>query len=204
MTNQNIKLINVMTNREILNKILEIKNEELDKIDLKHNDIILSKLKTFAYYFHSPSGRDHYRLLSQISKFYDDELLFDVGSNNGCSALALSENTSNKIKSYDINFHDGVQYVIKDNIEFFLKNVLEETDFPNNCRFIMLDTDHDGKFEKIFYDYLVENNYKGLLFLDDIRLNNEMRNFWGNIIKEEKYDLTSIGHNTGSGIVIFE
>lgn len=193
-----------MTNREILNKILEIKNEELDVIDLTHNDEILSKLKTFAFYFHSPSGRDHYRLLSHISKFYDNELLYDIGSNNGCSALALSENNSNQIKSYDINFHDGVQYVIKNNIEFFLKNVLDESHFPNNCRFIMLDTDHDGKFEKIFYDYLIDKGYKGLLFLDDIHLNDDMRNFWDNIIKEEKYDLTSIGHNTGSGIVIFE
>ncbi len=204
MTNQNIKQTNVMTDREILNKILEIKNEDLDVIDLKHYDEILSKLKTFAFYFHTPSGRDHYRLLSQISKLYNDELLYDIGSNNGCSALALSENGTNQIKSYDINFHDGVQYVIKDNIEFFLKNVLEESDFPNDCRFIMLDTDHDGKFEKIFYDYLIEKNYKGLLFLDDIHLNDDMRNFWNVIIKEEKYDLTSIGHNTGSGIVIFE
>ena len=193
-----------MTNREILNKILEIKNVDLDSIDLTHNDEILSKLKTFALYFHLLSGREHYRLLSQISKFYNDELLFDIGTNNGCSALALSENELNKIKSYDVNFHDGVQYVIKDNIQFFLKNVLDEKDFPNNCRFIMLDTDHDGKFEKIFYDYLIEKGYKGLLFLDDIHLNDDMKNFWNNIVKEEKYDLTSIGHNTGSGIVIFE
>lgn len=201
--NRNTKPINVMTNREILNKILEIKNEDLDIIDLTHNDEILSKLNTFALYFHSPSGKEHYRLLSQISKFYNNELLFDIGSNNGCSALALSENEFNQIKSYDINFHEGVQYVIKDNIQFFLKNVLDESEFPSNCRFIMLDTDHDGKFEQIFYDYLIEKNYKGLLFLDDIHLNNDMRIFWQSI-KEEKHDLTSIGHNTGSGIVIFE
>lgn len=193
-----------MTNREILNKILEIKNEDLDVIDLKHYDNILSKLSTFALYFHLPSGREHYRLLSELSKLYDGELLYDIGTNNGCSALALSENGSNNIKSYDIHFHDGVQHVIKDNIEFFLKNVLEEIDFPHNSRFIMLDTDHDGRFEKIFYDFLKEKNYKGLLFLDDIHLNNEMKDFWNNVIKEEKYDLTSIGHNTGSGIVIFE
>ena len=201
--NQNTKPINVMTNREILNKILEIKNEDLDIIDLTHNDEILSKLNTFALYFHSPSGKEHYRLLSQISKFYNNELLFDIGSNNGCSALSLSENEFNQIKSYDINFHEGVQYVIKDNIQFFLKNVLDESEFPSNCRFIMLDTDHDGKFEKIFYDYLIKKNYKGLLFLDDVHLNNDMKTFW-ELIKEEKHDLTSIGHNTGSGIVIFE
>ena len=203
MMNQNTKPISVMTNREILNKILEIKNEDLDKVVLTHYNEILSKLSSFALYFHSSSGIEHYRLLSQISKFYNNELLFDIGSNNGCSALALSENKSNQIKSYDINFHEGVQHVIKDNIQFFLKNVLDESEFPNNCRFIMLDTDHDGKFERIFYDYLIEKNYKGLLFLDDIHLNNDMLMFWGSI-KEEKHDLTSIGHNTGSGIIIFE
>lgn len=203
MMNQNTKPISVMTNREILNKILEIKNEDLDKVVLSHYNEILSNLSVFALGFHFSSGREHYRLLSQISKFYEDELLFDIGSNNGCSALALSENKSNRIKSYDINFHEGVQHVIKDNIQFFLKNVLDESEFPNNCRFIMLDTYHDGKFERIFYNYLIEKKYKGLLILDDIHLNNDMLMFWDSI-KEEKHDLTSIGHNTGSGIIIFE
>lgn len=198
------EFVNPVTNREILNAILNLKKNQLNALDLTHNDYILNKLQTFALYYHSVAGMEHYRLLSKISKFYNNELLIDVGSNNGCSALALSENETNSIKTYDIHFHEGIQYVNeKSNIEFFQENVLEDENFPHNTRFIMLDTDHDGRFEKIFYDFLVEKQYKGLLFLDDIRLNDAMKSFWESI-KEEKYDITSIGHNTGSGIVIFE
>ena len=67
----------------------------------------------------------------------------------------------------------------------------------------MLDTDHDGKFENIFYDHLISSGYKGILFCDDIHLNPHMESFW-NRITHEKVDMTSIGHNTGSGLVIFE
>jgi hypothetical protein len=38
---------------------------------------------------------------------------------------------------------------------------------------------------------------------DDIHLNNEMSNFW-NALKNEKYDLTHIGHHTGTGIAIYD
>ena len=36
-----------------------------------------------------------------ISKLYDNETLYDIGTNNGCSAIALSENNSNVV---NINF----------------------------------------------------------------------------------------------------
>jgi hypothetical protein len=37
---------------------------------------------------------------------------------------------------------------------------------------------------------------------DDIHLNNEMSYFW-NALKNEKYDITEIGHHTGTGIAIY-
>ena len=39
--------------------------------------------------------------------------------------------------------------------------------------------------------------------LDDIKLNDEMRDFWSNI-KEEKWDITSKGHWSGTGLVNFK
>ena len=67
---------------------------------------------------------------------------------------------------------------------------------------ILLDTFHDGTFEKIFYEYLKRISYVGTLILDDIHLNNEMKFFWNNIEKN-KFDVTNIGHATGTGVVIF-
>ena len=66
----------------------------------------------------------------------------------------------------------------------------------------MLDTDHDGPFEYKSYNYLKEINWEGYLLLDDIHLNNVMREFW-NHIDNEKHDITSIGHWSGTGLVIF-
>jgi hypothetical protein len=50
---------------------------------------------------------------------------------------------------------------------------------------------------------LISINYKGYLLLDDIHLNFEMERFWGSITKE-KYDITNIGHITGTGVVYFK
>lgn len=57
---------NVMNNREILNLILNLQNQELDNLDLHPYDHIISKLSTFALYFYWPSGREHYRLLNKM------------------------------------------------------------------------------------------------------------------------------------------
>lgn len=191
------------TDREILNKILSFSNYELDNLDLSHFDNTINRMSTFAQYFKYPSGREHYRLLSHISKLFRNELLFDIGSNNGCSAIAISDNVENKVLSYDVHFFEETQLIQRENITFYVADVLDTPEVLKKTRFIILDTDHDGKFENIFYDHLIETNYKGLLFLDDIKLNNPMISFW-NSINKEKYDVSHIGHNTGSGIVIFE
>jgi hypothetical protein len=39
--------------------------------------------------------------------------------------------------------------------------------------------------------------------LDDINLNNPMKEFW-NVITEDKYDISEYGHWSGTGLVIFE
>jgi hypothetical protein len=66
----------------------------------------------------------------------------------------------------------------------------------------MLDTYHDGKFEHEFYTFLKANRYKGLLFLDDIHLNEPMKAFWEHI-EEPKEDVTDLGYWSGSGLVVF-
>ena len=71
-----------------------------------------------------------------------------------------------------------------------------------NSKIILLDTFHDGTFELKFYNHLKSINYKGYLLLDDIKLNNEMVEFW-NQIELEKQDLTHIGHVSGTGVVYF-
>lgn len=192
-----------LSDSDILEKIISVSTVYLNKLDLSHNDYMLKNMSDFANYYHYPSGQEHYRLLSFISKLYNNETIYDIGTNNGCSAIALSENNSNVVKTYDIVDYKNPGAITKPNIIFYLENIVNNINVLNETRFIMLDTNHDGVFENIFYNKLKEIKYKGLLFLDDIHLNSDMKKFWSNIL-EEKYDLTIKGHNTGSGLIVFK
>lgn len=182
--------------KEIKNKILNVTNEEL-------NNLNLDKFKSFGPrdWFYMESGKEHYRLLVFISTLFDNINIIDIGTYLGESALALSNNQNNFIYSFDvinrkINFN-------KNNLKFIVGNVIDyDKSIILNSPFIILDTYHDGTFEEEFYQYLLKMNYKGLLFLDDINLNQEMKKFWDNI-QTEKHDLTKLGHWSGSGLVYF-
>ena len=61
-----------------------------------------------------------------------------------------------------------------------------------------MDTYHDGVFETQVFNYLLKNNYKGIIVLDDIHWSQEMIDFWKKI-KIEKHDITFLGHEGGLG-----
>jgi hypothetical protein len=181
---------------------LSITNEQLDNIDLfPYSQRINSS--EYQGYFMSKSGQEHYRLLAHISQNDDLVDILDVGTLKGCSALAFSVNSKNKVRSFNVGNEFDLNYTPL-NAEFIIDNVLNGNynSVILGSKYIMLDTYHDGTFEKEFYDYLISINYKGYLLLDDIHLNFEMERFWGSITKE-KYDITNIGHVTGTGVVYF-
>jgi hypothetical protein len=182
---------------------LSITNEQLDNIDLSIYSERINSLE-YQQYFMSRSGQEHYRLLAHITQNNNNIDILDIGTLKGCSALAFSINQENKIRSFNIGDELDLNH-IPSNTEFFIDDILNKKyeNYILGSKYIMLDTYHDGTFEKMFYDYLVLINYKGYLLLDDIHLNFEMEKFWGNINKE-KYDITNIGHITGSGVVYFK
>jgi len=175
----------------------------LDNIDLfPYSQRINSS--EYQGYFMSKSGQEHYRLLAHISQTNDLVDILDIGTLKGCSALAFSVNQSNKVFSFNTGNEFDLNYTPL-NAEFIIDDILngEYNEVILGSKYIMLDTYHDGTFEKEFYDHLVSINYKGYLLLDDIHLNFEMERFWGSITKE-KYDITNIGHITGTGVVYFK
>lgn len=153
-------------------------------------------------YFLDTQFREHYRLLAHLSTLCNDQVIFDVGTLKGYSALALSYNRANKVISYDIEDHKELDYPEElNNIEYHIGNVLEDPRLLS-APMILLDTFHDGTFEAEFYQHLKTHNYKGLLVLDDIHLNEPMRRFWQGI-REPKEDVTDLGHWSGTGLVDF-
>ena len=197
----------------ILKKIIEVTNQELDTIDLSEYRLRREQTNVPEHWFLLESGKEHYRLLYYISSLYTGKTFIDIGTWVGDSALALASNKENNVISFDIvrqprntqGMYINIDELIKDeNIKFLLGDATKyNKEEILNSPFIMLDTAHDGIFENEFYNFLHEINYKGFFFLDDIHLNEPMKQFWNNIT-EDKYDLTKVGHWSGSGLVHFK
>jgi hypothetical protein len=185
----------------VLEKILATTKEELDSMDLS---AYRNRPNTPVQWFFGNAGEEHYRLLIKISTLFNGQTLYDIGTYEGSSALALAHNETNFVLSHDLAYNNIAQSLKKPNMNLLLGDVLNFDGGRGllNSPFIMLDTSHDGSYEHRFYHFLKHNGYKGLLFLDDIFLNEPMRMFWDSIT-EPKYDLTNIGHFSGNGIVDF-
>ena len=187
----------------VLDKILSITKEELDSMDLSSYEEMSNLLGVPVHWYFGNASEEHYRLLMKISTLYDGATLFDVGTYQGSSAIALAHNPKNFVMSYDIKQDPLISKIKKGNLTFQVTDVLSTNmEALKHAPFIMLDTYHDGSYENRFYFMLKQNDFKGLLFLDDIYLNEPMKNLW-EMISEPKYDLTHIGHHSGTGIVDF-
>jgi hypothetical protein len=178
--------------------------EKINQIDLSQfAELVLED--EFRGYFLDSAGKEHYKLLGYVSSILNNETLIDVGTYKGCSALALAINPTNQVKSFDVRY--GLRNIADypDNVEFIVDNIVNEQykDLVLSSKFIILDTDHDGTFEYEFYNYLKSINWKGSLLIDDILLNDAMKEFW-DIIEEEKHDVTELGHHSGTGLIIFK
>lgn len=178
---------------------MSLTQEELDTI----KNVNLAFAKNYvndAHYAQMTADREHYRLLAYLSSRMSNCTVYDIGTYRGLSAIALSANTTNQVVSYDIV--DYVQCSKPDNVEFRIGDCYQDSELLKSP-LISLDVDpHDGVFEPKFIQYLQDNNYHGILVLDDIHLNESMNNFW-NQVTQTKFDLTEYGHYSGTGLVVF-
>jgi hypothetical protein len=153
-------------------------------------------------YFLDTGFREHYRLIAHLSSRFRNSHVFDIGTNKGYSALALSYEPTNTVISYDIVACREIRHP-EDlaSIEFRIGDVLADPRLLSSP-FIVLDTDHDGVFERRLCRHLKMNGYRGVMLLDDIHLNCAMIRLWEEIA-EPKTDVTDLGHYSGSGLVEF-
>jgi len=150
----------------------------------------------------SESG-EHYKLLKYISSLYDNITILDLGTNTGESAIALAQNKTNKVITYDIEKKWNIDLSSESNIEFKLVDInSEDIEVLKSAKIISLDIAHDGFQEKAFTDLLERIGYKGFLICDDIHnIYYPNMNLWWKSINVEKYDVTKVGHHWGTGIV---
>lgn len=185
------------------NKIINVTAEELNAIDFGlYAEASVMRGAPQGWFFHGP-GSEHYRLLAFISGLFENETLLDVGTYLGDSALALAHNRFNRVVSYDLKKWPEASFLDLQNVDFRVGDVLADADLLKSAPFIILDTYHNGDFEREFVARLDEIGYKGIVLFDDIHLNREMKDFWFEL-KKEKYDLTAVGHHSGTGIAVWK
>jgi predicted O-methyltransferase YrrM len=169
------------------------KNLNILKIFEPYNfpDNILQAVESKPYYSNLAAYIDLYKIRSVL----------EVGTCTGASALAMSE-YSEKVITYDVtdqSFHDPSIFSER-NIEsciFVKPESCLEIDFKL-FDMIFVDVDHGGNWEKLIHEKIVMSEFSGLVFYDDVGLNQEMEDFWRGITQEK---LKTKWHETSFGIV---
>jgi len=156
-------------------------------------------------YFLAPAGEEHYRLLADLSFQPALTLALDIGTFRGCSALALASDPKTEVVSFDLEDKVELRQIpASANIRFVVDDVLkvQYIELIQRANLILLDTDHDGVFERQFFQRLLDLQWHGWLVLDDIYLNEAMLRFWESI-HMPKEDISQYGHWSGTGLVYF-
>ncbi len=182
---------------------------ELDLLDVS------SRMKEPLHYPDIWPG-EHYRLLAALVKIERPQLVVEIGTHQGLSALAMKKflPSDGEVATFDIvpwkeiggtclkdsDFTDGrLTHWIGDLSDpaVFAKHAprLEQADM------IFADAPKDGRFEPLFLANLEKLHFKKpmILILDDIRLW-KMLATWRQVVRP-KLDLTSFGHWSGTGLI---
>ena len=196
--------------------------KQLEDLDVKYLLEILEESNIPAEViddsYYKPPGNVPYRLYSYMSSTFNDSIILDIGTLFGSSAVAASYNLSNKVISYDVNDHIsriGSSTPKRENLTFKIMNFMEDDSIEwNKVKMIILDTDHTGTQETEFINFFIEKDWCGILLLDDIHLNEPMKEFWNCFDDNIKMDLSNIGHGVycpsspygtcGTGFVEFD
>ena len=181
-------------------KKIEINKEDVKSLDVSHlRDLSLNSNDWL------PAGQSEYRFYAYMSTWFNNTTILDIGTRTGGSALALSYNPTNKVRSYDLVEQGASQGIKKDNIKWNIGDFMEDEDIDwDNVSIVMIDVDpHDGSQERVMMDWLREKGWKGILMHDDIGPDwPDIQLMWDEI-PEEKFDVTEIAHMSGTGIVNF-
>ena len=174
---------------------------------------------------------DHYHaILAHLSTYFNDSIIVDLGTHRGGSAAALSYNKSNEVYTFDITPQEEAVELFKEdeykNITYIIGNCIEnnwygqplgpfstnlseplksEKEIFLSSELIFLDIDpHDGIQEAQVLDFLIENNYKGIMVCDDIGHQHPPMHDWWESIELPTYSIRNkYAALKGTGIICF-
>jgi len=178
---------------------IDIVRDEVKSLDIDHLKSLSLNPNDWQV-----SGISEYRLYAYLSTLFNKTTILDIGTRTGGSALALSYNPKNNVRSYDI-VEQGASSIRKENVSWLIANFMEDDNINwDNVSIIVIDVGpHDGKQERIMMDWLREKGWKGILIHDDIGPEWPLIQEMWNEIDDEKIDVTDFAHLSGTGIVNF-
>ena len=195
--------------------------------DLRENIIEQTSYKAIGH-----TLEHYYAILVHLSTYFTDSVIVDLGTNRGGSAAALSYNRSNEVYTFDIAINDEALSLFEqyENITYLIGNCIEnnwhgqpqinppglrirplksEKEIFLSSELIFLDIDpHDGVQEPQVLDFLITNDWKGIMVCDDIggHSNNfhpRMRDWWNSIELATYNIVNKYASDTGTGIICF-
>lgn len=185
--------------------MINLKDITLDDLSSIDFDSTVDNVSVYRHYYCDEPGTNHYRLLAYLSsKLPSGSLVYDIGTLHGTSAYALTYNPDVTVVSYDIADCGIGLNSIPPNLQFFHGDVMKDENVLN-ASLIMIDTAHEGPWEKTFYDWLVKKNYHGITIWDDTHTDvfPGMREIFLRNVTHEQINLTHLGHCTGTtGIIL--
>ena len=200
--------------------------EELNEINIKYSHILQESSMQYGV-------DQYYVILSHLSTYFNNSIIVDMGTLTGGSAQALAYNQSNTVYTYDV-LEDGtaiqrfarvecenIKYIIGDCIRDNWTGMVMLDGVPPmsdkkiflSSELIFLDVDpHDGRQENDVLNFLISNNWKGIMVCDDIGMGKEIPNShpsmreWWDRIDLPKYDISNniYASGTGTGIICFD
>lgn len=184
--------------------------ETIQQLDLSHLAHFLSWNPPYQAFFLEQAGKEPYKLLAVLANAVQGSVC-DLGTLHGSSALALSYNESNIVLSVDTRKHipdmQGTITVLnRPNVKFLV--VSAQAIIPHIAKSSLVYMDFDSlnadEYHKVVCE-LDHYQFKGILVINDIYLNDAMKSFWKTVPSHlKKIDATSLGHYTGTGIIVYD
>lgn len=159
-----------------------------------------------AWLTETPNGV-YYRMLAVYGREFRPKRVCEIGTCYGSSAMALSKFNPGTVTTFDINLGNVVDHRMMN--DFGIKTVLLRS--PTECEalpFHEYDTlfidigDHNGKPERVIYERLLRENWKGVAFWDDINWGG-MRPLWDSMTVD-KCETNWHGTASGFGVTVFK
>lgn len=192
---------------------IALNKQEVNQIDLTHLAHFLQWNPSYQQYFLQEAGKEPYKLIAFLSKIIGG-VAVDMGTLYGSSALALSYNEQVQVMTLDTKRHipdtqDLVTPLKRPNVRMIVTSCQAVLPHVAKADLVLLDIDtHLTKEIKKIIHELAYYGFKGVLVLDNINLNDDMKLLWKDVGEEltscKTVDATLLGHHTGTGIITYD